>query len=169
MVAAMDFLKNRDDLKSLNVGFVSFCMGANSTIIAMSKDPDAFKKVKTLIAIQPISMEVFVKTYTKRIFMPFGARIIFPMVKRIVNWRSEHPLEKMSPRDYAKDLKVPTLYIQARNDPWTDLNDILSFYNDTPEPKEFYWKSKTQNTASKATAISRIILQKILDWLDRWM
>ena len=168
VVAAMDFLKNRDDLKSFNIGFVSFCMGANSTIIAMGKDPDAFKKVKTLIAIQPISMEVFVKTYAKRMLTPLGARIIFPMVKRIVSWRSEHPLEKMSPRDYAKDLKVPTLYIQARNDPWTDLNDILSFYNDTPGPKEFYW---IENTKHRFESYSYFQDNpgKMLDWLDRWM
>jgi alpha-beta hydrolase superfamily lysophospholipase len=168
VVAAMDFVKNRDDLKNFDIGFVSFCMGANSTIIAMSKDPDAFKKVKTLIAIQPISMEVFVKTYAKRILTPFGARIIFPMVKRIVNWRSEHRLEKMSPRDYVKDLKVPTLYIQARNDPWTDLNDILSFYNDTPEPKEFYW---IENTKHRFESYSYFQDNpgKIVDWLNRWM
>jgi uncharacterized protein len=168
VVAAMDFIKNRDDLKNFDIGFVSFCMGANSTIIAMSKDPDAFKKVKTLIAVQPISMEVFVKTYAKRILTPFGARIIFPMVKRIVNWRSEHPLEKMSPRDYAKDLKVPTLYIQARNDPWTDLNDILSFYNDTPGPKEFYW---IENTKHRFESYSYFQDNpgKMLDWMDRWM
>src|SRR4030042_3182443 len=62
VVATMDYLKGRDKLKNMKVGFVSFCMGANSTIIAMSKDPKAFKNVKCLFAVQPISMEVFIRT-----------------------------------------------------------------------------------------------------------
>jgi hypothetical protein len=168
VIAAMNFIKNRNDLKNFDIGFVSFCMGANSTIIAMSKDPDAFSEVKTLIAVQPISMEVFVRTYAKKILTPFGAKLIFPVVKRFVNWRSEHPLEKMSPYRYVKDLRVPTLYIQARNDPWTDLNDILSFYNNTPEPKEFYW---IENTRRRFESYSYFQdnPEKMLDWLNKWM
>ena len=168
VVAVMDFIKERNDLKKFDIGFVSFCMGANSTIIAMSKNPDAFKKVNSLVAIQPISMEVFVRTYAKKILTPFGAKLVFPMVKRFVNWRSEHPLEKMSPGDYVKDLKVPTLYIQARNDPWTDLNDILNFYNNTPEPKEFYWIENTKHRF-ESYSYFQDNPKKLLDWLNKWM
>lgn len=168
VTAAMDFIKNRDDLKNFDIGFVSFCMGANSTIIAMSKDPSAFKKVKSLVAVQPISMEVFVRNYSRKILTPFGASIIFPMVKRFVNWRSKYPLEKMSPYQYVKDLKVPVLYVQARNDPWTDLNDILSFYNNTPEPKEFYW---IENTKHRFESYSYFQDNpgKMLYWLNKWL
>ena len=65
VVAAMDYIKSRDELKSMNIGFVSFCMGANSTIIAMSKEPSTFANVKCMVAIQPVSMEVFVRTYAQ--------------------------------------------------------------------------------------------------------
>lgn len=168
VIAAMDFIKKRDDLKNFDIGFVSFCMGANSTIIAMSKGPAAFDKVKCMMLIQPISMEVFVRTYAKKILTPFGARIIFPTAKRFVNWRSEHPLEKMSPRDYTKDLKVPVLYVQARNDPWTDLNDILSFYNNTPESKEFYWIGNTKHRF-ESYSYFQDNPGKMLYWLNKWM
>ena len=168
VIAAMDFIKKRDDLKNFDIGFVSFCMGANSTIIAMSKGPAAFDKVKCMMLIQPISMEVFVRTYAKKILTPFGARIIFPTAKRFVNWRSEHPLEKMSPRDYTKDLKVPVLYVQARNDPWTDLNDILSFYNNTPESKEFYWIGNTKHRF-ESYGYFQDNPGKMLYWLNKWM
>ena len=157
VVAAMGFIGKRDDLKDLDIGFVSFCMGANSTIIGMSKEPPVFKKVKCMIAIQPISMEVFVRSYAKKILTPFGARLVIPMVKRFVNWRSEHPLEKM-----------PTLYVQARNDPWTELSDIKSFYDNTPEPKEFYWIEDTKHRFESYSYFQEKP-EKILEWLEEWM
>ena len=56
VAVAVNFIYGREDMKNLDIGFVSFCMGANSTIIAMSKEPAVFEKVKCLMAIQPISM-----------------------------------------------------------------------------------------------------------------
>jgi alpha-beta hydrolase superfamily lysophospholipase len=168
VTAAMNFIKNRDDLKGFDIGFVSFCMGANSTIIAMSKEPSLFGKVRCMVAIQPISMEVFVRSYAKKILTPFGARLIVPMVKRFVNWRSKHPLESMSPYGYVKDIEVPTLYIQARNDPWTELSDIQSFYDDTPEPKEFCWIENTKHRF-ESYSYFQDKPEKILEWLKRWM
>ena len=168
VVAAMNFIKSRNDLKDFKIGFVSFCMGANSTIIAMSNDADAFKEIKCLMAIQPISMEVFVRKYIKILFKSFGFKIIFPMVKRFVNLRSEYPLEKMSPYEYVKDLKVPVLYVQARNDPWTELNDIQSFYDNTPSQKEFYWIENTKHRFESYSYFQNNP-EKMLEWLKRWM
>jgi dienelactone hydrolase len=168
IVAALDFIRKRDDLKKMDIGFVSFCMGANSTIIAMSKKPGAFKKVKCMVAVQPISMEVFVRSYARRMFTPFGARLLFPLIKRFVNLRSEHPLEEMSPYRYVSDIKVPILYVQARNDPWTELSDIQSFYDNTPEPKEFYWIEDTKHRF-ESYSYFQDRPEKILEWLGRWM
>jgi len=56
------------------------------------------------------------------------------------------PLDTMSPREYAKDIKVPIMYVQARNDQWTELSDILSIYDNTPDnPKEFVWIENTKH------------------------
>lgn len=168
VVAAMNFIKNRDNLRDLDIGFVSFCMGANSTVVGMSKEPSVFEKVKCMVAVQPISMEVFVRSYAKKILTLFGAKLILPMVKRFVNWRSKHPLEKMSPYEYVKDLKVPTLYVQARNDPWTELTDIQSFYDNTPEPKEFYWIENTKHRFESYSYFQKKP-EKMLEWLEKWM
>ncbi len=168
VIAAVNFIKNRNRLKGFDIGFTSFCMGANSTIIAMGKEPDLFNKVKCIMAVQPISMEVFVRKYSKTLFKSFGSKIIFPMVKRFVNWRSEHPLEKMSPNEYVKDLKVPILYVQARNDPWTEMEDIQSFYNNSPEPKEFYWIENTKHRFESYNYFQKNP-EKMLEWLKRWM
>ncbi|MCJ7665508.1 MAG: hypothetical protein MUO59_02080 [Actinobacteria bacterium] len=168
VAAAMNFIYGREDTRDMDTGFVSFCMGANSTIIAMSEEPAVFEKVKCLMAIQPISMEIFIRTYMKRLFTTFGAKLIFPMVKRFVNMRSKHPLDKMSPYGYVKDIKVPTLYVQAHNDPWTELTDIQSFYNNTPGPKDLYWIENTKHRF-ESYSYFQDKPEKMLDWLSKWM
>jgi alpha-beta hydrolase superfamily lysophospholipase len=120
------------------------------------------------MAVQPISMEVFVRTYTKILFTSIGAKLLLPMVKKFIDWRSEYPLEEMSPKEYAKDLKTPTLYAQARNDPWTELSDIQSFYENTPEPKEFYWIENTKHRF-ESYSYFQDNPEKMLKWFGRWM
>jgi len=168
VVAAMQLVRNREEMKNFEVGFVSFCMGANATIIAMSKRPEAFKGVKCLMAIQPISMEVFVRTYAKIIFTPPLALLLMPLIKIFIILRGAHPLEKMSPKEYAKDLKVPTLYVQAIHDPWTELTDILSFYEATTPPKEFFWIENTKHRF-ESYSYFQDKPEKMLAWLRKWL
>ena len=169
VVAAMDYINRRDDLKDANVGFVSFCMGANSTIIAMSKQPEVFKNVKCLFAVQPISMEIFVRTYIGKFITRPGAKLLMPMVKQWVVWRGAYPLNKMSPAEYAKDIKVPTMFVQARNDPWTELSDIRGFYRDTPDnPKDFFWIENTRHRF-ESYSYFQTRPEKILEWLGKWV
>lgn len=45
----------------------------------------------------------------------------------------------MSPANFVKDIRVPTMYVESRNDPWTDLSDIVGFYENICSMKEFFW------------------------------
>ncbi|MBU1177784.1 lysophospholipase [Patescibacteria group bacterium] len=168
VVAAMQFIANRDDLRSKNIGFVSFCMGANSTIVAMSKEPAVFKDVKCMVAIQPISMAVFIRTYLGKLFTPVGAKLLLPLVSKFVAWRGKYPLEKMSPAGFAQDIKVPTMYVQTKNDPWTELSDIKGFYAETPAPKEFFWIEGTKHRFEGYQYFGQQPA-KMLEWLEKWM
>jgi pimeloyl-ACP methyl ester carboxylesterase len=164
VVAALGFVQGRDDLKQMPIGFVSFCAGANSTIIAMSKRPEVFASVKCLLAVQPISMEVFVRTYIGRLSMPWVARLLLPAIKMFVRLRGAHPLEEMSPKDYAKDVKVPVLYVQAIHDPWTELTDILGMYEATPGTKDFFWIERTRHRF-ESYSYFQDRPERMLDWL----
>jgi alpha-beta hydrolase superfamily lysophospholipase len=168
VAAAMKYIENNPKLNNMPVGFISFCMGANSTIIAMSKEPQAFKNVKCMVAVQPISMEVFVRTYLKKLFTPFGAKLLLPLVKKFVAWRGKYPLEKMSPADYVKDIKASTMYVQTRNDPWTELSDIQGFYDQTPSPKEFFWLEGLTHRFQGYQYFG-YHPEKMLGWLKKWM
>ena len=168
VVAAMDYIQNNESLKDKDVGFVSFCMGANSTIVAMSKEPDSFVNVKCLVAVQPISMEVFVRTYLRRRFTLFGATLLFPLIKVFVNMQSKYRLQDMSPAAFVRDLKVPTLYVQTRNDPWTELSDIKGFYENTPTEKQFFWIEGLTHRFQGYQYFGEHP-EKMLEWLKKWM
>jgi len=166
--AATTYIQNNETIKDMDVGFVSFCTGANSTIIAMSKEPNKNRNVKCLVAIQPTSMEVFVRTYLKRRFSPLGAKLLFPLIKIFVNIQSEHRLEDMSPADFVKDIKVPTLYVQTRNDPWTEPSDILGFYENTSAPKELYYLEGLSHRSHGYQYFGEHP-EKMLEWLKKYL
>jgi esterase/lipase len=75
----------------------------------------------------------------------------------------------MSPLRYAKDITVPTMYVQARNDPWTELSDIQGFYDNTPDnPKEFFWIEGTKHRFDSYVYFQNKP-EKMLAWLKRWV
>jgi uncharacterized protein len=166
IVAALTFVSRRPELRELPVGFVSFCAGANSTIIAMSKRPEAFANVKCLLAFQPISMEVFIRSYVGWRSAPVLAWLFMPAIKLFVRLRGKRAMEEMSPRQYVKDLNVPVLYVQTIHDPWTQLTDILSMYEATPGPKEFFWIEHISNRM-EAYCYFQDKPEKMLDWLEK--
>jgi len=168
VVAAMDYVQGNANLRSMKVGFVSFCLGANSTIIAMSKRPDVFKKVKCLVAVQPISFEVFVRTYLRKRLTPFGARLLLPPIKNYFNLQSKYRLENMSPARFVKDITVPTLYVQTRNDPWTEMSDITGFFENTRVAKEFFWLEGFTHRFQGYQYFGEHP-EKMLEWLKKWM
>jgi pimeloyl-ACP methyl ester carboxylesterase len=168
VVAALAFLQSTDSTKNLSVGFVGFCMGANSTMIAMSKQPQAFQNVKCMVAVQPISMEVFVRCYAKKRFTGLGGALLFPAIRFFVDLQSKHRLQEMSPRDYVKNIKVPTLYVQVRNDPWTELDDIKGFYASTPTEKDFLWLDGYTHRFEGYQYFGEHP-ERMLDWLKNWL
>ena len=164
VLGALRYLERRPDLAGAELGLVAFCMGANATIVAMSRDPARFANARCLIAIQPISMSVFVQSYVRSTYSPLGL-VTLPLMERFRRWLGGHPIDDMSPRDYVKNIAVPTLYVQGRVDPWTELSDIQGFYDATSAPKEFWW---LETTRSRLEAYQYVCEnpQPLLDFID---
>jgi uncharacterized protein len=137
VVAALGYAATDPVLKEMDIGFVSHCMGANATIIAMSKAKDAFSRVKCLVAIQPVSMNVLVPRMVKDAF-PLFSRFAENIDKKVKK-KLHLSLADMSPKKYVKDITVPVLYVQVKKDPWTEPSDVESFFNETTSPKELFW------------------------------
>ncbi len=137
IIGAIAYVNNRW-LSTPSIGFVSFCMGANATTVALSKAKSQLRDIKFLIAIQPVSAEVFIRSYMRNVYTPLSIYLL-PIIDRIVRWRGGFALKEMSPLKYARDVELPTLTIQAREDPWTELSDTQAYYQALSGPKELWW------------------------------
>lgn len=131
VLGAVRYVGNRPDLDVQQIGFVCFCMGAASAMTALSKGKDQLQKARFLVAIQPVTSSVFFRCYLKAVYTPLSLFLI-PIVERIVQWRGGYAFEEMAPGRFAKDIEIPTMYVQAQEDPWTELSDIRGFYQATP-------------------------------------
>ena len=167
VAGALSYLNSRPDLKDQPLGFASFCMGANATIIALSKMKESCSNVKCLVAVQPVSMSVFLRCYVKNLYTSLGL-ILIPMVERFCKWQGGYAFSEMTPRPYCRDLRIPVLYIQARSDPWTELDDIRGFYDDTPEPREL-WLLQEEMSRFDAYNYVGHHSERIIDFIERYL
>ncbi|MBN1313106.1 MAG: alpha/beta hydrolase [Anaerolineae bacterium] len=166
VLGAIEYIRQLPPLNEPQIGFVSFCMGANATIVALSKGEELVEDIKFLVAVQPISASVFVRSYMKKVYTPLSLFLI-PIVDKLVQWRGGYALDAMSPLDYVKDLKVPTLYIQAREDPWTELSDIEGFYQATQAPKEFWWLEGKMKRFEAYNYVGKHP-DRMLEFINKW-
>jgi uncharacterized protein len=139
VVSAVNYLKNR--FENMQVGFVSFCMGANSTLVALSKAKTELTDVQCVVAVQPVPALVFVRSFMRDVFTSASLMLV-PVVDKMCQWRGGYSLKAMSPLKYCHDVEVPVLYVQAKTDPWTELNDIQGFYAEIAGPKELWMIEK---------------------------
>lgn len=137
VLGAVRYLHDRPDLDVQQIGFVCFCMGAASTMTALSKGKDQLLKARFLVAIQPVTSGVFFRCYLRAVYTPLSLFLI-PIVDRIVQWRGGYAFKEMAPGRFAKDIEIPTMYVQAQEDPWTELSDIRGFYEATPGAEELW-------------------------------
>ena len=63
VIAAVDFMSNHETYKDANIGLLSICMGAASTTFAygMEKDLQSNSKLKSMIAVQPLTYDYFIQ------------------------------------------------------------------------------------------------------------
>ncbi|EKD56054.1 MAG: hypothetical protein ACD_58C00306G0003 [uncultured bacterium] len=135
VTGALDYIKSRKDLAHMDIGFASFCMGANATIIATSKAPDKLKNVKCAMLVQPISMLVFLRTFVKNTFTALSLPIL-PIMEFFARLGGSPKFAEESPIEYAKSVKFPTLLIQGKFDKWTELADTQKIFDNLAGEKE---------------------------------
>jgi uncharacterized protein len=138
VLGAVSFIESRSQQRPIRIGFVSFCMGANATIVALSKGVERVSNIVCLVAIQPVSAAVFVRQYLRAQYTPLSV-FLAGMVDAMVQWRGGYALAAMSPIGYAKDIKVPAFFIQAPADRWTTVADTQAIVDATPGEKEIWW------------------------------
>lgn len=137
VVGAVKYIKSQTNLQHMDVGIVANCMGANSSIIALSKAPEEMEHIKCLVAIQPISSDVFVENFLYNEY-----RYLYCLrsgIEKKCIKKGGYPFETMTPEDHIEDLSIPVLYVQTANDDWTDTSQVHNLHNMTNSEKELFW------------------------------
>ncbi|MDC4293821.1 alpha/beta hydrolase, partial [Acinetobacter baumannii] len=146
----------------------SRCMGGNSTIIAMEKQPEVFKDVKVLVLLNVVSGRTFiekaaemVKADSKKMVEDFNERL-----RELTGFR----VDEETPLPYAHAVKVPTMMAQLRRDflihAEKDGQEIFDALG-TSE-KELIWIEES-NQRFYAYNHFGAHPEKLLEWLSKYL
>ena len=163
VMAAVDYISNHVDYKNASIGLLSICMGSSSSIFAYGMESE-FKnnpKVKTMIAVQPLTYDYFVKAMGLPGFLVNSGNK-YSKGKRNVDLTGDSFLP------YAKDIPVPTLVIQNQNDPMTNMGMVKGFYNDIQTEKEILWLDLEKKRGAAYDWIGKNP-DAILSWFGKYM
>ncbi len=131
VIAAVDFISNHADYNGAKIGLLSICMGAASTTYAYGLD-DGLKdrsNIKAMIAVQPLLYSYFVEALGMPGFLQrAGGKVTTERLGFDLNDKSFIP--------DAKQINVPTMVVQNKNDPWTKMDMVQEYYDSLTVEKE---------------------------------
>ena len=129
VIAAVDFASER--LPGTAIGLLSICMGAASTTYAYGRENGLAQRhnVKAMIAVQPLLYTCFVKALGMSGFMARAG-------EKVSQKRLGFDMGQPNFVDYAPKVTVPTLVVQNKNDPWTEMGMVEDYYNALNVEKE---------------------------------
>ena len=163
VVAAVNFISNHIDYSNASIGLLSICMGASSTVFAYGLEPELKKnpKVKTMIAVQPLTYDYFIKAMGLPNFLVKSGNK-YNKGKRVVDLTGDSFLP------YAKNISIPTLVIQNENDPMTNLEMVNKFYEDLIVEKELLMINLEKKRGAAYDWIGKNP-REILGWFDKYL
>jgi alpha-beta hydrolase superfamily lysophospholipase len=144
VVAAVDFVSHHPLYKDAGIGLLSICMGAVASTYAYGLGDEGLKRyanVKAMIAVQPLHYKEFVKAFGIPGFLnKAGSKLSLERTGIDLNSKTFMP--------DVKTITVPTLVVQNRNDPWTDLDFVQRYYDELTVEKELLWVDLAKSRAA---------------------
>lgn len=161
VIAAIKYISDHKDFRNASIGLLSICMGQAATVYAygLENDMKSFEKLQAMISVQPLTYDYFLKALSLPNFL---VRSVNKYNRRQRNMT----LTGNAFLPYVKDVTVPTLVIQNRNDPMTNLDLVKGYYNDLQCEKEMLWLS-LENKRGAAYAWLGNNSKSILSWFDK--
>lgn len=161
VVAAVDYIANgREEFKGCRIGLLSICMGAGASTYAYGL-PDglaSFSNVKAMIAIQPLLYKFFVDAFGMPAFLQRSG-------SKVTTERLGFDLNDKSFMPDVEGITVPTLVVQNKNDPWTDLDMVNEYYERLTVEKGMMWLDIEKNRFAAYDYVGREP-EKLMKWFD---
>ncbi|MDA7966977.1 alpha/beta hydrolase [Ruegeria sp.] len=169
VVAAVDFIATHPVYKDASVGLLSICMGqgASTEAFGLENGLRTYPQIKAMVSVQPLDYP----TFAKAMGLPSFVR---GSVRKVMQKRTGLDFEAASWFPHAKDISVPTLVIQNRNDGYLDEAFVESFFDKLNVEKEMAWieipkkKNANQNRMAAYEWIGKNP-EQILIWFGKYL
>jgi pimeloyl-ACP methyl ester carboxylesterase len=164
VIAAVDYITRHPGYKDAGIGLLSICMGAAASTYAFGMADQGLRhypNVKAMIAVQPLHYKEFVRAFGIPGFLNKAG--------------TQKSLERvgfdLNERTFMSDVKtitVPTLVVQNRNDPWTDLDFVQRYYDELQVEKELIWLDLAKSRAAAYDYLPRHP-EEIVKFFDKYV
>ncbi|TMU55131.1 alpha/beta hydrolase [Flagellimonas algicola] len=163
VVGAIKFISEHKDYQNASIGLLSICMGQGASVFAfgLEEEMKTFKNLKTMISVQPLTYDYFVKAMGLPNFL-INSGNKYNKEKRATDLTGDSFLP------YAKDISIPTLVIQNQNDPMTNMDMVKGFYNDIQSDKEIMWLDLAKKRGAAYAWLGENA-QPIVGWFDKYV
>ncbi len=163
VVAAIKFITKHKDYQNATIGLLSICMGQGASVFAfgLEEEMKSFNNLKTMISVQPLTYDYFVKAMGLPNFL-INSGNKYNSEKRNIDLTGDSFLP------YAKNISIPTLVIQNRNDPMTNMDMVKIFYNDIQVDKEIMWLDLEKKRGAAYAWLGKNSIP-IVSWFDKYM
>ena len=167
VLASIDYVRNRLDTANHDISLMSMCMGANATLNAMEKKPEAFEYIKSLLAIAPLKGRTTIERNCEQMQIPVeeGVTAFEPIYNGLTGLQvKDHDI---IPK--AKNINIPTFFVQVRNDMNSRWTDVQEMYDLTPvSDKKIYYIEDTPWRFKGYTYFSEHP-EQMVEWFDSHM
>jgi pimeloyl-ACP methyl ester carboxylesterase len=137
VIGSLDYVRSREDTRDMTIGLFSRCVGGNATMFAMTRHPEVFEGVRCMVSPQPLSSRVALERALERLGIP--PEYIDDLDERI-RLHTSFRLDELSPVPWAKNVMIPTMLYQVRDDLYTRPDDIQAMYDNIPiAEKKLFW------------------------------
>ena len=137
VLGSLHYVRARQDTQDMTIGLFSRCLGCSATFYAMTLHPGAFDGVRCLVGPQPVTMKVIVERRLALAGVPTDR--IDDLEERIV-LRTGIGFARRAPREWAKNVRVPTFLYQVHDDVLTDPSDVQTMFDNIPvADKKLHW------------------------------
>lgn len=163
VIAAVDYITQRPDYKDCSIGLLSICMGQSATTLAygLPNGLQNYAAIKAMVVVQPLSYAKFVKAFGIPNFLAKRAN-------KVIEKRTNIDFSTNTFMPNVKNISVPTMVIQNKNDPWTDLEEVKEYYLQLKVEKEMFWINAPNKRAAAYDWIGKNP-ESILSWFDKYI
>lgn len=136
VVGSLSYARSRHDTRDMTIGLFSRCLGSSSTFAAMTQFPEAFDGVRCLVAPQPVTARTIIE---RRLAVMGLSDHIDDLEERIV-LRTSIGFARRTPREWARNVRVPTFLYQVHDDVVTHPSDVQTMFDNIPvAEKKLQW------------------------------